>query len=152
MDIPKTQATLGTQDTWQINVREIRRGNQEWTKTLVTLGIRDRMKTNRAKNTTQITKKMNLMWKTLLWTGIFNSKLTLISSNDSNVLSLQLYFSAKQLQSLLHMYRDSQYILMLDLTKGKFRVTDCCQLSNFQPYHGENKLIFNDMMMRTALY
>ena len=27
-----------------------------------------------------------------------------------------------------------------------------CQLSNFQLYHGENKLIFNEMMLRSAMY
>ena len=26
------------------------------------------------------------------------------------------------------------------------------QLSNFQVYHGKNKLIFNEMMMRSTLY
>ena len=31
MDNPETLATLGTQDTGQINVRENRSGNQEWT-------------------------------------------------------------------------------------------------------------------------
>jgi hypothetical protein len=31
MDNPETLATLGTQDTGQINVRENRRDNQEWT-------------------------------------------------------------------------------------------------------------------------
>ena len=31
MDNPDTFATLGTQNTGQINVRENRRGNQEWT-------------------------------------------------------------------------------------------------------------------------
>ena len=31
MDNPETLATLGTQDTGQINVKEIRRDNQEWT-------------------------------------------------------------------------------------------------------------------------
>ena len=31
MDNPETLATLGTQDTGQINVRENRKGNQEWT-------------------------------------------------------------------------------------------------------------------------
>jgi hypothetical protein len=31
MDNPETLATLGTQDTGQIIVRENRRGNQEWT-------------------------------------------------------------------------------------------------------------------------
>ena len=31
MDNPETQATLGTQDTGQLNVRQNRRGNQEWT-------------------------------------------------------------------------------------------------------------------------
>jgi hypothetical protein len=31
MDNPETLATLGTQDIGQINVRENRRGNQEWT-------------------------------------------------------------------------------------------------------------------------
>jgi hypothetical protein len=31
MNSPETLATLGTQDTGQINVREHRRGNQEWT-------------------------------------------------------------------------------------------------------------------------
>jgi hypothetical protein len=31
MDNPEKLATLGTQDTGQINVRENRRGNQEWT-------------------------------------------------------------------------------------------------------------------------
>jgi hypothetical protein len=31
MDKPETLATLGTQDTGQINVRENRTGNKEWT-------------------------------------------------------------------------------------------------------------------------
>ena len=31
MDTPKELATLGTQDTGQINVRVNRRSNQEWT-------------------------------------------------------------------------------------------------------------------------
>jgi hypothetical protein len=31
MDNPETLTTLGTQDTEQINVRENRRGNKEWT-------------------------------------------------------------------------------------------------------------------------
>ena len=31
MDNPETLATLGTQDTGQINVRENCKGNQEWT-------------------------------------------------------------------------------------------------------------------------
>jgi hypothetical protein len=31
MDNPETLATLGTQDTGRINVRENRRRNQEWT-------------------------------------------------------------------------------------------------------------------------
>ena len=31
MDNPETLATLGTQDTGQINARENRRDNQEWT-------------------------------------------------------------------------------------------------------------------------
>ena len=31
MDNPETLATLGTQDTGQINVRENQSGNQEWT-------------------------------------------------------------------------------------------------------------------------
>ena len=31
MDNPETLTTLGTQDTGQINVRENRRDNQEWT-------------------------------------------------------------------------------------------------------------------------
>ena len=31
MDSPETLATLDTQNTGQINVRENRRGNQEWT-------------------------------------------------------------------------------------------------------------------------
>ena len=30
MDNPETLATLGTQDTGQINDKEKRRGNQEW--------------------------------------------------------------------------------------------------------------------------
>ena len=31
MDFIETLATLGTQDTGEINVRENRRGNREWT-------------------------------------------------------------------------------------------------------------------------
>ena len=64
MDNPETLATLGTQDTGQINVRENRGGNKEWTiqrrwhywehKTL------DEDKQNtKTHNTTQKTKKMN---------------------------------------------------------------------------------------------
>jgi len=34
-------------------------------------------------------------------------------------------------------------------------VSDCCLIPTkqiFQLYHGENKLIFNEMMMRSVLY
>jgi hypothetical protein len=31
-------------------------------------------------------------------------------------------------------------------------VSDCCLMPIFQLYHDENKLIFNEMMMRSALY
>ena len=56
MDNPETLATLGTQDTGQINVRENRRGNQEWT---IQRHWQHRTKTNKTQehNTTQRTKK-----------------------------------------------------------------------------------------------
>jgi hypothetical protein len=57
MDNPETQATLGTQDTGRINVRENRRGKSRMDnpETLATLGTQDteRRQTKQKQNGTQ---------------------------------------------------------------------------------------------------
>ena len=66
MDNPEKLATLGTQDTRrrqtkQINLRENKRGNQEWTiqRNWQHLGTQDTRRRQRNQNTTQKTKKMS---------------------------------------------------------------------------------------------
>jgi hypothetical protein len=46
------------------------------------------------------------------------------------------------------------FIFFIFCNKKNFRwVSDCCLTPViFQIYHGENKLIFNEMMMRSALF